>query len=154
MRHRRHASVRAFTCTTLSTRTNMKRAELSRNCKEAFKERLTDIHGMCYGTSLRRITGVHRARWALLLRWRRNDRSTYNIQYIGAQHGATFRGDFEDWSCLMLYSFSHIEPLEDHKVPFPSTEDCLEIDDSRGLGIHTMNEDAQTRIREIQFLLK
>ena len=86
---------------------------LTVSCVELFLSHFSEIHGILYGTGLRRISGISKARWAVLLRWRCDDRSRYFIQHIVPHSTHKFSGDFEKHSCLLVYSFNHLEPNED-----------------------------------------
>ena len=88
---------------------------------------LNEIHGVIYGTGLRRINGINKARRAVLLRWRREDRSRYFLQHIVPHSTHKFAGDFERNSCLLVHSYSHIEPDEDFVPRAPS---LVELDES------------------------
>ena len=80
---------------------------------EAFKDTIMKPHGIIYGTDLRRIPLIKGARWNLVLRWNRLDRTKYYLRLHRAHHPLTFRGDnFEGFSTLCLYTFEHTEELE------------------------------------------
>ena len=44
-----------------------------------FREVFSTAHGIVFGTDLRRLPGINGARWAILLRWSRNNRLKYTF---------------------------------------------------------------------------
>ena len=94
--------------------------------RDVFENDLKTIHGIIYGTKLRRIPTVAYAVWGLVLRWQFSDPSNYFMKMIrpSAQH--TFRGNFEEFSTLMIYSFDHVEDLEKEPAPNVDMSDILD----------------------------
>ena len=100
---------------------------LTKLCKTLFKDYLRDVHGIMHGTGLRRMPAVPRARWAMLLRWHRDDRARYTVQLISPRNALTFRGEWQRHSTLFLYSYSHYEPAEEY---FPRNPELGDLDES------------------------
>ena len=61
--------------------------------KKLFQNYVSNIHGVLFGTGIRRIYGIDRARWGILARWAIHDRTKYEILLVNPRHGHKFRGN-------------------------------------------------------------
>ena len=96
--------------------------------RQVFRDRLQSAHGIMFGTSLRRVPRVDKARWILVLRWDRSNRMRYHVALRRPVGPLVFKADsFEAWSTLILYSFDHHEDLEDEKAPDVDLSDISTI---------------------------
>ncbi len=96
--------------------------------RQVFRERLPSAHGVMFGTSLRRVPRVDKARWILILRWDRSNRMRYHVALRRPVGPLTFKSNsFENWSTLILYSYDHHEELEDDKTPDVDLSDISTI---------------------------
>ena len=84
-------------------------------------------HGIIFGTAIRWIPMIDGANWGLVLRWHRRDRSKYSIALIRLNVQRTFRGDFENYSTSLIYSFSHVEPNQNDAKFVPNLDGLSDI---------------------------
>ena len=82
-----------------------------------FKDEFPKVHGVVYGTQLRRLVDVSYAQWGLLLRWKRSHRNTYTTKLVRLNKPLVFHNDFEDWTCVLGYSYDHVEDLQNMQWP-------------------------------------
>ena len=106
----------------------------------------TTIHGVIYGTDLRRLPGVRNGTVGMLLRWKRDNRLQYQLQELSnIQVSRTFRGNqFEGWSTVLYYNFA--DNHDDYNKVSPDYDD-LDWDDISSIDPTSVPSSPTTRLR-------
>ena len=77
--------------------------------RSVFEHDFKTIHGVVYGTQVRRLPTIPHARWGLVLRWQTAKKSNYGMKMVKPSSALVFRGDHMLFSVLMAYSFDHVD---------------------------------------------
>ena len=85
--------------------------------REVFEQDFKTVHGVVYGTQLRRLPTIPYTTWGLLFRWQTHEPANYVLKMIRPQQPHTFKGEFTNFTTLLLYSFDHHDDLEKEVTP-------------------------------------